>query len=271
MTAAVASALARAAPPLAPAPAPAVDPVAAALAGHRAVPPELLARRALLRRVDTKFAMRAAALIPLLARLGEAYGVLEAGEARVATYDTLYLDAPGLPGYLGHLRGRLPRAKIRIRHYPDRRVSFLEVKRKQHRALTDKVRHPHPFGEDQLAAAEASWALERAGWSGDLAPQARTTFRRITLVGLATDERITVDLDLRLALGTATAALAGLAVVEVKQSRLDHASPAVRALRAAAAQRLSVSKYAVAMALLSSQRRNRFLPTLHRLARFQTC
>ncbi len=230
----------------------------------------LLDRRALVRRADTKFLLPVEALVPVLHALARNHGLLLAGGHRIASYDTLYFDDPGLRGYDDHLRGRTPRCKVRTRHYPDRGVSFLEVKTKNNRGRTEKERRPHPFGEHRLSDEEVAWALQIAGWPGRaLLPQAWTRFRRITLVGLDADERVTVDLDVRLERPPITRRLRGVAVVEVKQPHLDPRSPAVLALRRAGARRRSVSKYAVAMCSMApGVRRNLLLPTLRFIERY---
>ncbi len=230
----------------------------------------LLDRRALVRRADTKFLLRTEALPSVLHALSRNHGLLLAGGERVASYDTLYFDEPGLRGYDDHVRGRTPRCKVRTRHYPDRRVSFLEVKTKNNRGRTEKQRRPHPFGEDALSYEEVAWALGITGWPGrTLLPQTWTRFRRITLVGLDADERVTVDLDVCMERPPLTRRLHELAIVEVKQPHLDPRSPAVLALRRAGARRRSVSKYAVAMCLMASDvRRNLLLPTLRYIERY---
>lgn len=248
------------------------DPVREALSALAPADPSLLERRSLLRRADTKFLVRAEALAPLLRALAADHAVLLAAGEPIATYETLYFDVPELRGYDDHVRGRAPRCKVRARHYPERRVSFLEVKRKTNRGRTEKARRPHPFGEVALSDDEVAWALALTGWPGRaLLPQAWTRFRRITLVGRSSAERVTVDLDLALHLDGARPGrrLPGLAVVEVKQPRADPRSPAVLALRSAGARPRSMSKYAVAMGLLArGVRRNRLLPALREIERY---
>jgi hypothetical protein len=244
--------------------------LAEALQSFAPVDGALLARRALLCRSDAKYLVPLDALPTLLRALAPRHGLLLAGGAPIARYDTTYFDVPGLVGYDDHVRGRTPRHKVRARHYPERGVSFLEVKSKTPSGRTEKARRPHPFGDPWLSAEEVAWALATTGWPGGaLHPQARTCFRRISLVGLDADARVTVDFDLRLERPPLARSLRGLAVVEVKQPRLDPRSPAVLALRRAGARPGSFSKYAVAVALLAEGvRRNRLLPTLREIERY---
>ncbi len=246
------------------------DGLGEAIEAFAPVDASLLERRSLLRRADTKFLLRAEALAVALRALSRHHRVLLAGGERIARYETLYFDVPDLRGYDDHVRGRAPRYKVRARHYPDRGVSYLEVKCKTNRERTEKARRPHPFAEAALSEEETAWALRITGWPGPtLLPQAWTRFRRITLVGLDSDERVTVDLDLRLDRPPLTRRLHGLAIVEVKQARLDPRSPAMLALRRSGARVRSVSKYAVALGLLAAGvRRNRLLPTLREIERY---
>lgn len=241
-----------------------------ALEAFAPVEASLLGGRALLRRADTKYLLRAEALAPVLRALAPRHGVLLAGGARIAAYESLYFDDPELRGYHDHVRGRAPRHKVRTRHYPERGVSFVEVKRKTSGGRTEKERRPHPFGEPALSDEEVAWALGITGWAGPvLLPQAWTRFRRITLLGLDSSERVTLDLDLRLQRAPSTRRLEGLVIAEVKQPRLDPRSPAIVALRRAGARRRSVSKYALAMGMLAAGvRRNRLLPTLREIGRY---
>lgn len=234
------------------------------------VDPALLERRALLARADTKFMLPLEALPGLLRALRPHHGVILAGAERIATYDTDYFDLPALRAYDDHVRGRAPRHKVRARHYPDRGVSFLEVKCRTNRGRTEKLRRPHPFGQRLLSEEEVDWALRITGWPGRvLLPQARTRFQRIALAALDSNERVTVDVGLRLERPPSVRSLDGLAIVEVKQGSAEPRSASILALRRAGARSRSLSKYAVAIGLMApGVRRNRLLPTLREIERY---
>jgi hypothetical protein len=83
-----------------------------------------------------------------------------------------------------------------------------------------------------------------------LQPTMRIDFSRTTLVGIETDERITIDRNLRFGRGEEEAELAGGIIVEVKQPRLAPRSPVMRALREVRALPLSISKYCTGAQLL---------------------
>lgn len=239
------------------------NPLESLLAGFPGASKELLASRELLSRVDTKFALPAVELDEVLAGFGEHYGILRVASGSLATYRSLYFDTPDLQCFHDHRRGRRVRHKVRIRHYPDRELTFLEVKTKRNETVTDKHRLPMPYGADQLGPRELEFLRTRVNGMADrLAPEVWIGFRRITLIGLHTHERVTVDVDLDVD------GLDGLAIVEVKQSPFCVRTPVMRALIDAGHREGSMSKYVAALALTRPELRvNRLLPDLRSLER----
>jgi hypothetical protein len=73
-------------------------------------------------------------------------------------------------------------------------------------------------------------------------------FHRIMLLGIETNERVTVDVDLQVGTDDRLQALGDLVVIEVKQSPFSTGTPAMRALWGAGLRALSMSKYVVALA-----------------------
>lgn len=245
----------------------------ATLASFAPADPSLLARRGLLRRSDTKFLLPVSALPHLLAALTEHHRVLLAGASLLARYETLYFDTPSLDFYHDHRRGRRPRHKVRIRHYPDRRVSYFEVKTKTNHETTVKHRHGRPYGDSRLVPADLALALEMTGVAATtLAPAAWTNFHRLTLLASSAIERVTIDLGIHFRRESSERRLDGTVLVEVKQGHRDPRSPAMLAIRHLGGRRVRASKYAAAIALLVPDvRRNRFLPVLRRIERCATC
>lgn len=235
------------------------------LAAFTTASSELLQSRSLQKRTDTKFVLGSDSLLAILSALPGAYSIAEARGRRITQYETLYFDTADLRCFHDHRRGRTPRHKIRIRHYPDRELSFLEVKRGGQG--TQKFRQRRAFGDARWTAADGEFVREVAGLRG-VAPQLWTNFRRITLVGRDCPERVTIDLDLQFQRNTSRHGLAACAVFEVKQRRLNLRSPVFRALRSVGARPASLSKYCTAT-LLSHPgiRGNRLLPTLRHAQR----
>lgn len=232
-----------------------------------ALPPassELLSRRELLRRTDAKYLLDRSTLEVLVAELGDSYAVLRAGVESIATYQNLYFDTADLMCFHDHRRGRRIRRKVRIRHYPDRRLSFLEVKIKRGDLVTDKRRRPIEFGLESLGEREREFLAKHAP-DLDLAPVIRIDYRRIALVHLHEEERLTIDLEIVAAHGDARKAFEGAVIVELKRPPHSHAStPALHAL--ARFRERALSKYCAATVRLRPDvRHNRLLPTLRGL------
>jgi hypothetical protein len=246
------------------------DPVSLALAGYGGATPELLGRRELLSRIDSKFVVPAHRMDRILLDLADHYAVLRVPTGNVATYQSLYFDTPALRCFHDHRRGKRVRHKVRIRHYPDREVSFLEVKTKRNETVTDKHRLAIPFGSVALGAAERDFLRSRVGAMVDeLQPQLWINYRRISLIGLHTSERVTIDVDLTVDGHAQVSDWFGrVGVVEVKQSPFCVRTPIMRALIGAGLRERSLSKYVVAVALSRpEQRRNRLMPDLRALER----
>lgn len=229
-------------------------------------PAALVAGRQMERRVESKFAMPAADAEALLPVLKGDYAVLPAGESLVAAYRSLYFDTIDLEFFHAHRRGRRVRHKVRIRHYPDRQVSFLEVKIRHGEGSTSKARREREFGDDQFGPGDLAFVRSYCPAHQELVPQAWIDYRRITLLNARTAERVTIDLELQMSRGGRQRSLRGVAIVEVKQSRLDRDTAVMRALRSAGWRHGWLSKYCAGVALTSPDvRANRLLVGLRAL------
>jgi|CXWL01.1.fsa_nt_gi hypothetical protein len=228
--------------------------------------PDLLEKRLLQQRVDRKFALSRGRLLTFLDNLDEDHRLLRAAGVPAATYETSYFDTADRRMYEDHRRGRMPRYKVRVRHQLERQMTFLEIKRKGHDGRTCKARMPRQFRDSGLDD-------EAAGFIGDNCPvpasQIRPvlwlTFRRATLLAERTEERLTIDWDFAFRLGDRTRRWPHVAIVEIKQPRYHHDTPAVRALRRLGVRETPLSKYCVGIATLAPVRSNTFKPMLREL------
>ena len=231
---------------------------------------ELRQERELLRRVDTKFIATRAMAVAVLGTLVDDYAALVVPAGNIAAYRSLYFDTPDRRSYHDHRRGRRPRYKVRVRHYPDRRLSFLEVKIKRNEAVTDKHRVSLGYGDEALTPAARAYLASVGVPDPDaLAPVLRVDFRRLSLVGLDTPERVTVDVAIEAErLDGARRSFDELTVIEVKQAPFCVRTPVMRAVHAAGLREQTMSKYTVASALLWPElRRNRLRPDVHAIER----
>lgn len=235
-------------------------------------PSSLVERREMDRRAESKFVMPVSAAVALLPFLANEYALLPAGPALVATYRTLYFDTADLQFFHAHRCGRRIRHKVRIRHYTDRAVSFLEVKTRLGEDETMKARRRRPYGDSELGPDDVDFVRAHVAGAQDLFPQAWTDFRRLTLLGVRLEERVTIDRNLRVTTASRTESLPDLAVVEVKQSRLDRRSVAMEALRKAGWRPGWASKYCIGITLTRPEvRATRLLPQLRAFRAVPAC
>jgi hypothetical protein len=237
----------------------------AALASFARATPALLAKRELLRRIDLKYALDRDRLGALLGALAGDYAVLPVGAGAVAVYRNLYFDTPELRCFHDHRRGRRIRHKVRIRHYPDRELTFLEVKTKRGASLTDKRRRAIGFLREQLESDDVAFVRAHAGeLAGELAPAVRIDYQRVALFNPRFEERLTIDFALAAAWRDVRVELGALAIVEIKRAPGGQPrTPAMDALAGLGVRERSLSKYCAAMALIQpTVRHNRLRPAL---------
>ncbi|MDR0428183.1 MAG: polyphosphate polymerase domain-containing protein [Dysgonamonadaceae bacterium] len=154
----------------------------------------------LMDRIDSKFVAPVALLPQLLEAMRLYFSVQINNEKRIAPYTTQYLDTPEREMFVMHQNGKLNRQKIRIRSYVDSAVSFLEVKNKNNKGRTKKIRIPisqsHIDTVRELNENMAFLDKHSVFEAFNLEPSLANSFDRITLVNNRKTERITMDLNL---------------------------------------------------------------------------
>jgi hypothetical protein len=230
--------------------------------------PALVEARSLQQRFDRKYLIAAHDIAGVLAHLQPSHCVLRAGDQIWARYRSVYFDTPDRELYHAHRRDRRPRFKVRLRHHDDRRLSFLEVKRKDNTGRTAKYRLALPFGHDDLGARERTFIDAHAPLAGQcLLPRVALSFQRLTLVGRALDERVTFDKGLTVAAGTSVAELGRVVIAEVKQAHFVNHTGAVDGFRREHVREMALSKYCLATALVAPVPANVFKPALRAIER----
>ncbi len=211
--------------------------------------PHLLAKRALLERVDRKFVTTTSRLAELLLGLGTAYPILLSEGNTWARYQTCYLDTEQLSMFREHLRGRRPRYKIRMRRHVDRHRAFLEIKKKRANERTEKFRTERPYEQDALTHEELAFVAQHTPFdSAALSLSVWTNFYRATLLGVESEERLTIDVGLHFERNGQSAQLQQLAIVELKQRRQSNLTTAAKLLHAMRIREQSMSKYCTGVA-----------------------
>lgn len=165
---------------------------------------DLTAQAQLLNRYDSKYIIHINQLPEIYTALSSRMAVLEHRGLRCSPYTTSYFDSAALRTYHDHLKGRRKRFKIRTRYYDNPTDGFLEIKIKQPRGQTLKVRWPYDVSRfDAMLSDEEltliNDALQQEFFDPVQEQYSRTldtTFNRTTLFDSSSLERITIDTQL---------------------------------------------------------------------------
>lgn len=216
----------------------------------------------LMDRVDTKFVLTNAQLEEVLPYLKEYYHVVEISGKSVLSYESLYYDNEDLDFYHDHHKKRLNRVKIRYRKYLDSDISFLEIKHK-YKGRTNKMRIPSDKLHRELPSEHVKFIDDSVdlSFTEELIPTLVNNYKRITLVGKTSPERLTLDLDLSFTKDDQTVDLDYLAIAELKQDKVSRKSPFFQLMKEHQIRPLRLSKYCMGILHLSQDvdvKHNRF-------------
>lgn len=226
----------------------------------------------LMRRSETKFVFHRGLLEELLQRVTDRYRILEINGQRALSYQTTYFDTPDNAMYLRHHNGCLNRYKIRFRRYLATDESFLEVKHKSNKGVTNKKRIQAIQTLNFTIADAAFIRSETPYLPNHLSPQLLNRFTRITLVNKTNPERVTIDFDLtfRKPDSDEIRTMAPVCIVEVKRNASNRHSDFKKILKQAHIYPVSFSKYCIGIALTYPQiKHNRFKMTLERIKKME--
>jgi hypothetical protein len=225
----------------------------------------------LMDRTDVKFIIPLHRLPRILEKALANYRILEIKDKRLFRYETLYYDTVSLGLYHKHQSGHLNRYKVRYRNYVDSGSSFFEIKLKNNKGRTVKKR----VGKDGYSpyhVDDASSDLLRSFSSIDplnLSPVLWVNYSRFTLVGINSNERITIDLGLTFKNGEKQKQFPALVIVEVKQEKQGAVSPFLSIMRDQKLKSGGISKYCFGViSLFENIKSNRFkskVKTIHKI------
>lgn len=229
----------------------------------------------LMNRVDRKYLASADVMEELLGRVTDGYRVQEiAAGNRIAPYRTLYFDTDDLAMYTMHHNGKRNRQKLRVRTYRSSDTTFFEIKNKDNKGRTSKVRIPmdvtmFDYVEEVAEVREFVEAHTpynfRFSILHSLHACLENRFERVTLVDKGKKERVTIDRGIRFhnrATGV-DADISGILVVEVKREAGAPMSEMERTLHEMHIQPQRMSKYCIGTALTDpTAKRNKFKPSL---------
>lgn len=219
---------------------------------------------ALMNRRETKYVLREGDLLCALAPLATRYRVLEIDGIRIHRYLSLYFDTPSFFLYHRHRAGGKHRYKVRAREYSDTRLAFLEIKHKISEIRTEKNRIQTPGFLTSLTAEFDAFVEEHYPLPvAELQPKLLNAYRRITLAGIHSPERVTLDLGPRFSAAGGRATLPGIAIAEVKCEGNGRGSDFILRMREMGIRPMGFSKYCVGVSLLYPHIKNHyFRPTL---------
>ena len=231
----------------------------------------------LMNRVDQKYMASADQLEALLARIADGYYVQHIEGNPLAPYKTLYFDTDNLAMYTMHHNKKLNRQKLRIRTYRSTDTTFFEIKNKDNKKKTRKVRIPVEVSMFDRALEVEEVAKFVNGNTpypvASLHECLENSFERITLVDKGMSERVTIDRGIMFhnrATGL-DADISKLLVIEVKHEVGAPMSEIERALHEMHIQPRRMSKYCIGTALTDpAAKKNRFKPKLLYINKIQT-
>ena len=230
----------------------------------------------LMNRVDQKYMASADLLEELLTRIAEGYYVQQIEGNVFAPYRTLYFDTDDLRMYTMHHNQKLNRQKLRVRTYRSTDTTFFEIKNKDNKKKTRKVRIPIDVSmfDHCLEVREVErFVNENTPFPVmSLHPCLENRFERITLVDKGMRERITIDRGISFynratgigegwnrREGEQCSSISRLLVIEVKHEVGAPVSDIERALHDLHVLPRRMSKYCIGTALTDpSAKTNRF-------------
>lgn len=227
---------------------------------------EQLNEASLQSRYESKYLFSDAQLPQILTDLKDDYCILEIEGIRQFQYLTWYFDTPDFRLYQDHHNGYGGRIKVRQRQYLESGQIFFEVKTKKAEIRTDKQRLQISKLSPELSNEELTNVNSSRFDSSQLELKLSNDFTRITLCNFAKTERVTIDTAVKFCNEEKIIALNGMALMEVKQEKIDLQSPAIKAMKRNHIFESSCSKYAIGASLLyPTLKRNNLKPVLLKL------
>lgn len=219
----------------------------------------------LMSRYDAKFLANVSLIPEILNKVSGFYHILNVDNIRCQEYRSSYYDTPDFSMYLDHHNGKARRYKVRIREYLSSGIAFLEIKVKNNKGFTFKKREDWVKGSRELTDHKAFIEKLSPYKTEDLKLVVDLRFYRITLLGLNTGERITIDYGIEFNDHPTLGSLPSLSVIEVK-SASNGSSEMQRILSEMGIKPGSFSKYCTGVVLnFPKQKTNQFKTTIRKI------
>lgn len=218
----------------------------------------------LLNRKDTKFVFNQIDLQDILNKLKSSYHILKINDECRFTYKNTYFDTDDFLFYNQHHNEKRNRFKVRFRKYSATNDCFFEIKTKNNKNRTIKIRRKVLDGIEKLGESEKQLISETIKLSSKfLTPQLIVNFSRITLADKNLNERLTIDTNLSVKNGVTSKIFNQLVISEIKQNRYNPKSKFIQILRELKIPEIRFSKYCMGMLHVNKKiKYNRFKPKL---------
>ena len=209
---------------------------------------------ALMERTDEKYTVNFKEIINMLHLISKTYRCLEIDNERLFNYQTEYFDDNECILHKNHQNGKLNRYKIRFRDYIQSRITFLEIKFKSNKGITQKSRIKVQFKSRSDRDECNQFITENTPFNPKKFDITLTnSFDRITLVNLSTKERVTMDINIKFNNQNGTKELPELGIIEVKREKGNRKSEILSLLKNKGIRPTSFSKYTIGSVLLNPE------------------
>jgi hypothetical protein len=236
------------------------------LAEYRSIDYEKLRDLALMSRHDTKFIFHIEKLLSIFDYLSDRYKIVEINKKRAPRYENLYYDTDDLLFYRQHHNQRVNRYKIRCRRYIDTDRCFFEIKCKNNKKKTSKIRSLlketslNFYLSEELKDYAKKNVLLADPVIDNIKPKLITAFNRITFANQINKERITFDINLLFSdTQNHINRINNLVIAELKQENYSFSSPVFKCFREFKIFSTRFSKYCIGTATMENKVKcNRF-------------
>ncbi|MBL0189969.1 MAG: polyphosphate polymerase domain-containing protein [Saprospiraceae bacterium] len=216
-------------------------------------------------RLDVKYLCHCDNLPSFLEILASDYRILTIDGEQIFDYESRYFDTPDFHLFYEHQIGKYNRKKIRIRRYLATNEVWVEVKKKIKGIKTEKIRHKTDLEEmaGSMPPNLPNSIEHELKDCSNLNPVLDVNYKRITLVNLELNQRITIDLELTFYHESKKLCLEDLAIIEFKF--LPKNAPTLKdsTLKRTGLFKSKFSKYCVGLGLLASVKQNLLAPEFY--------
>lgn len=218
----------------------------------------------LLNKVESKYLMTVGQCMDFLTGISDLYRVLEVRNTRIGRYETIYFDNDSFITYLQHHNRKGTRYKLRYRHYESSGETYLEVKKKSNKDVTEKQRLMTSWPATGFLPEEKEFLKSEFPFDyREFNPVLMTVYDRFTLVSIRSPERITLDVGVLFNNGQRSISFPELVIAGIKHERGVKNSPALSALHEMHIRRQGFSKYCIGPSLLYDWLKNNRFVTKH--------